>query len=294
MVLSWYHLFTRGFDMSLIIGIDGGGTGCRAAVADAAGTILARADGGPANIATDPDNALRSILECTEQAFRQAAGSNAAAEMRRARAGLGLAGANAKGAADRLTAALPFGQCKVETDAITAARGALGPQDGILAAIGTGSVFVRQHGGQLRQFGGWGPVLGDEGSGATLGKSALRRALLADEGFVPMTPFLSGLIARFGGTDGVISFSLSARPADLAALAPAIITSGDPACRALWADSVAEIAKVLAALGCSPDRPVVFTGGLAAACAALLQQFPQRPALGTALDGALILARSLL
>ncbi len=48
--------------MDLIIGVDGGGSGCRVAVADAAGTVLARAEGGPANIATDPEGADRSIL----------------------------------------------------------------------------------------------------------------------------------------------------------------------------------------------------------------------------------------
>ena len=279
--------------MGLIIGVDGGGSGCRAIVADADGAVLARAEGGPANIATDPEGALRAILGCCEGAVRQAAGASAADEMRRARAGLGIAGANARGAADRLAAALPFTRCRVETDAMTAARGALGPEDGILAAIGTGSVFVRQQAGQLRQFGGWGIVLGDEGSGARLGRSALRRALMAAEGFVPMTGYLATLIDRFGGPEGVIAFSLTARPADFAPLAPEITTSDDPACRAIWAESVSDIAETLSSLGCGPDLPVTFTGGLGMACAAALPQVPQRPARGTSLDGALMLARGL-
>ncbi|NGM44424.1 ATPase [Rhodobacter sp. SGA-6-6] len=276
--------------MGLIIGVDGGGSGCRVAVADAAGTVLARAEGGPANIATDPEGALRSILACAETAFHQAAGSSA--RMGEVRAGLGLAGANAAGAAERLTAALPFARCRVETDAMTAARGALGAEDGILAAIGTGSVFVRQQGGQLRQFGGWGIVLGDEGSGASLGRAALRRALRAAEGFVPMTGYLSALIARFGGAEGVIAFSLSARPSEFAQLAPEITASDDPACRAIWAENVSDIAGMLTSLG-APALPVTFAGGLAAACAAALPDIPQRPAKGTSLDGALMLARGL-
>lgn len=276
--------------MDLIIGVDGGGSGCRVAVADAAGTVLARAEGGPANIATDPEGAVRSILACAETAFRQAAGS--AAEMRGVRAGLGIAGANARGAAERLAAALPFARCRVETDAMTAARGALGPEDGILAAIGTGSVFVRQQAGQLRQFGGWGIVLGDEGSGARLGRAVLRRTLLAAEGFVPMTDHLAALLSRFGGAEGVIAFSLTARPSELAQLAPEITASDDPACRAVWAANVSDIAEILSALG-SPALPVTFTGGLAHAYAAALPHIPQRPAKGTSLDGALMLARGL-
>lgn len=276
--------------MDLIIGVDGGGSGCRVAVADAAGTVLARAEGGPANIATDPEGAVRSILACAETAFRQAAGSSA--ELREARAGLGLAGANARGAAERLAAALPFARCRVETDAMTAARGALGAEDGILAAIGTGSVFVRQQAGQLRQFGGWGIVLGDEGSGASLGRAALRRALLAAEGFVPMTDHLATLLSRFGGAEGVIAFSLTARPSELAQLAPEITASDDPACQAVWAKNVSEIAEILSSLG-SPALPVTFTGGLAHAYAAALPHIPQHPAKGTSLDGALMLARGL-
>ena len=276
--------------MGLIIGVDGGGSGCRVAVADAAGTVLARAEGGPANIATDPEGAVRSILACAETAFRQAAGSSA--ELREARAGLGLAGANASGAAERLAAALPFARCRVETDAMTAARGALGAEDGILAAIGTGSVFVRQQAGQLRQFGGWGIVLGDEGSGAGLGRAALRRTLLAAEGFVPMTDHLAALLSRFGGAEGVIAFSLAARPSELAQLAPEITASDDPACRAVWAENVSDIAEILSALG-SPALPVTFAGGLAHAYAAALPDIPQRPAKGTSLDGALMLARGL-
>ena len=276
--------------MDLIIGVDGGGSGCRVAVADAAGTVLARAEGGPANIATDPEGAVRSILACAETAFRQAAGS--AAEMRGVRAGLGIAGANARGAAERLAAALPFARCRVETDAMTAARGALGPEDGILAAIGTGSVFVRQQAGQLRQFGGWGIVLGDEGSGARLGRAVLRRTLLAAEGFVPMTDHLAALLSRFGGAEGVIAFSLTARPSELAQLAPEITASDDPACRAVWAANVSDIAEILSYLG-SPALPVTFTGGLAHAYAAALPHIPQHPAKGTSLDGALMLARGL-
>ena len=57
--------------MQLYLGIDGGGTGCRAALTDADGQILARAEAGPANIASDPDTALQNILEVTHEAVKQ-------------------------------------------------------------------------------------------------------------------------------------------------------------------------------------------------------------------------------
>lgn len=279
--------------MGLMIGVDGGGSGCRVIVADAVGTILARAEGGPANIATDPDGALRSILECSESAVKAALGTSAGGELRAAHAGLGLAGANAKGASERLAAALPFARCRIETDAITAARGALGQEDGILAALGTGSVFVRQQAGNLRQFGGWGLVLGDEGSGARLGRAALIHVMRAAEGFTPMTPFLQHILDRFGGPEGVIAHSLTARPGDLATLAPEILQSEDEAAAELWEQSVSDVAEILISLGCSAALPVTFTGGLGAASAMALTAFHQRPAKGSSLDGALLLARGL-
>ncbi|MDQ2065273.1 BadF/BadG/BcrA/BcrD ATPase family protein [Xinfangfangia sp. CPCC 101601] len=279
--------------MSLMIAVDGGGSGCRVLVADATGQILARATGGPANIATDPEGALRAILACSETAVRSACGSAALSELRHAYAGLGLAGANAKGASERLAAALPFARCRIETDAITAARGALGEADGILAAIGTGSVFVRQRAGQLQQFGGWGIVLGDEGSGARLGQAILIQAMRAAESFRPMTPYLASVLQRHDGPEGVIAFSLTARPADLAKFAPEILASSDPAAAEVWSESVSNIAEILRALGCGAELPASFNGGLGAAYSRALSDLPQRPALGSSLDGALLLARGL-
>ena len=141
--------------MDLFLGIDGGGTGCRAVLADASGHILGRGEAGPANIASDFPGALDNILTAT----RAACGVH---DLTALSAGLGLAGANAAGMSDRLAHALPFARMAIETDAITAVRGALGATDGIVAAIGTGSVFAAQRGGQMRQIGGWGLVLGDE------------------------------------------------------------------------------------------------------------------------------------
>ena len=63
-----------------------------------------------------------------------------------------------------------------------ALKGALGDDDGITAAIGTGSVFGAQRAGAVRMIGGWGFQLGDHGSGAVMGRSLCARALLAHDG----------------------------------------------------------------------------------------------------------------
>ncbi|OYU16695.1 MAG: ATPase, partial [Rhodobacteraceae bacterium PARR1] len=224
--------------MDLFLGIDGGGTGCRAVLADASGHILGRGEAGPANIASDFTGALDNILAAT----RLACGTH---DLTTLSAGLGLAGANAAGASDRLAQALPFARSAIETDAITAVRGALGAADGIVAAIGTGSVFAAQRGGQVRQIGGWGLVLGDEGSGAWIGRAILSAALRAVDGFHPMTPLLASLIETHGGTAGTVGFSLSARPGDFARLAPQVIDSADPAARAVMDHAITDVAAAI-------------------------------------------------
>jgi glucosamine kinase len=272
--------------MQLFLGIDGGGTGCRAAVADAAGVILGRGSAGPANIASDPAGAAANILSAAEAAVAAAGGGVVVA------AGLGLAGANAAGAAERLHEALPWPRVAVVTDAITAIKGALGAGDGVVAALGTGSVFAVQRAGRIRQIGGRGLVLGDEASGAWIGRAVLARTLRAVDGFTALTPLLEALLDEMGGPDGAVAFSLRARPADFAALAPRVVESDDPAAVAVMAQAEADVADAVGGLRGVEDLPVVFLGGLGTVFAARMAgRFPIGAAQGTALDGALLLAR---
>lgn len=276
--------------MHLFLGVDGGGTGCRVVLADGQGHILSRAEGGAANIASNPETALANIMAATRTALAEAFGDQAEATLPFIRAGLGLAGANASGAANWLGAHLPFAQTRIETDAITAVKGALGRADGIMAAMGTGSVFAIQQAGQIRQIGGWGFWLGDEGSGAALGRTLLARALRALDGVVPMTPLLRIVLDEFATPDRLVTFSLTARPGDYAAFAPRLLSSDDPAAHVILTNALAQVRDTIAALQPSPALPVTFIGGLGAAYVARLTDWPQSQAKGTALDGALQLA----
>lgn len=275
--------------MALYLGIDGGGTGCRAVVANEDRQVLGRGAAGPANIASDPEEARANILAAARAALAEA--GLAEAEVAGLRAGLGLAGANAAGAVERLRSALPFAAVRVETDAVAAVKGALGAADGIVAALGTGSVFGIQRGGRVRQIGGWGLALGDEGSGAWIGRALLARALRAVDGFVPMTPLLAEVLAEHGGAEGVVTFSLGARPVDFARLAPRVAGSDDPAAVAVLERATADVAEAVDLLQAGRSLPVVLLGGLGPVHAGRLGgRWPIRPPLGSALDGALWLA----
>lgn len=278
--------------MAFYLGIDGGGTGCRAAVADEDGRVLGTGTAGPANILSDPEGALDSILAASRQALSAAAADDVPG-IASLLAGLGLAGANAAGAVARLRAALPFRRVRIDTDAVAATRGALGPDDGIVAALGTGSVFAVQRQGAIRQIGGRGLILGDEGSAAWIGRAALSRALRAVDGFTPMTRLLARLVDEYGGPGGVIAFARDARPADFGALAPGVIAAGgDAAADAILDAADAAVAEAIALLQRDGAVPVVFTGGLGPHYAARLAgRWTIAPPRGTALDGALALAR---
>ena len=275
--------------MALFLGIDGGGTGCRAALADSEGHVLGRGLGGPANINTNVDGAAASILAATAQAL---AGSGT--DPHNLIATLGLAGGTITAATQRLAELLPFAKLQIVNDAITAARGALGADDGILAALGTGSVFAVQRAGKVRQVGGRGFLMGDEGSGAVMGRAVLADAMRAGDGFLPMTPLLQDLLTEYGGAEGIISFGNRASPAQFGELAPRIVNSGDDAANRIFTRAVEDVRHILTVLQDGDNMPVVFVGGLGGYYAARLNgPWPVQPARGDGVDGALLMARQL-
>jgi glucosamine kinase len=272
--------------MTLFLGIDGGGSGCRAAVCDADGRVLRRGASGPANIATDPEGARRNVLDAAAAALPPGAAFGDVVAV------LGLAGANVSRRAEQFRSGLPFQRSRIETDALIAVKGALGHRDGIVAAIGTGSVFASQIDGAVRHVGGWGLVLGDEGSGAWLGRAILARCLRALDGAVPMTPLLSDLLDGLGGGEGIVSFAGEASPASLAALGPRVIHSDDPAACAIMDHADTAVAETIALLQPARALPVLFLGGLGSAYSSrMVGRWPVTAPIGDALHGALLLAR---
>jgi len=274
--------------MSLFLGIDGGGTGCRAVLADAQGRQLGLGAAGPANISIETESACANIVAAARAALDQAGRGN----LDELTAVLGLAGANVTASARRLQAMLPFRHTRIVTDAVTATAGALQDTEGIVAAMGTGSVFAVQSGGQFRQYGGRGFLLGDEGGGAVLGRALLSEALRAEDGFAPMTPLLQGVLTELGGVEGVISFGLHAPPAEFGRFAPRIVAGDDPAAARIFGAAVAQVGGMIDTLQQGRDLPVIFLGGLGPHYAERLAgRWQMRAPLGSGLDGALFLAR---
>lgn len=279
--------------MRLLLGVDGGGTGCRLRLTDAEGQILAQAEGGPANVATDFETSVTNIGQGIAKLL-DLAGLDAAV-LPEVRACLGLAGVNVSDAEARLRDRLPFLRALIYTDAVTTTHGALAGQDGIVAAIGTGSVFAEMRGGKFRQIGGWGHVLGDQGSGAILGRAILAEALLAHDGLRPMTPLLERLHTEFKSADQIGSFSLRASAGEIGAYARYVVESADDAAaQDVFAATAPGVIAHIERLQAAGPLPVTWLGGLGPIWAKRLTgRWPERAAVGAALDGAIALAKAL-
>ncbi len=202
------------------IGIDGGGTSCRAALADGNGTIIGRGKSGASNILTDPDNALRHITEAANLAFQEAGLS---ADLSSASAVLGLAGNNVGDAVNYVKARLPFRQSDIVSDGVIALQGAIGDEDGAIGIVGTGTVYIARHDGKLHSVAGWGFQVSDLGSGARLGQLALQEGLLAYDKIHPMTGLTEAVLAEFGGNpEAIVDFARLAKPGDFGRHTPKV------------------------------------------------------------------------
>ncbi|MBA3518842.1 MAG: N-acetylglucosamine kinase [Rhizobiales bacterium] len=281
----------------LFLGVDGGGTNCRARIRDDAGALLGEGTGGPANVLLDSRLVMSSILTASRAAAAQA--GLAEADLGRAYAGLGVAGAGIKSAVARLLAEPhPFRSVAVETDAHAAWLGAHGGADGAILILGTGSCGLAVVGGRQSYVSGWGAQVSDEASGLMIGREALRRTLWAYDGRAETTPLADAILSRFGGSaEEIVAFAANARPADFGRLVPLVLehaASRDPLALALVSEATADAARMITRLLDAGAPSVCLLGGLAGVLEAWLPP-PLRERLtspkGDAMDGAILLAR---
>jgi glucosamine kinase len=291
-------LFLMGSKMQFAIGVDGGGTGCRAAIANRQGTVLGRGTGGPSNIATSLDEAAKNIMSAVNTAAKDINVSGAVYSL--SSSVLGLAGANVGDHAKQLVERLGFARCKVVSDAQTSLNGALGGTDGTGAMIGTGSVFASRKNGRFRQLGGWGFQLGDQAGGARIGRSALEETLLAHDGIRSSSELTSAILKRFGSAPEITEFARKAAPGEFASLAPEVVSaavSGDEVALAILEQACGYIAKAVDVVSFDPDLPVAMIGGLSQSLVPFLPEALKAKlarAKGNALDGAVRMALELL
>lgn len=250
----------------LILGIDGGGTSCRAAVARPDGTILGRGKSGAANILTDPNNAIISITEAAKAAYRDAGLDEAGVDG--ASAFLGLAGTNVGDLTRYVHDRLPFRHTDIDSDGLIALQGAIGDTDGAVAILGTGSIYMGRKNNVVRYIGGWGFTVGDLGGGARIGHAALQEALLAHDGVHPRSSVTDTILDEFKHDPrGIVEFARLSKPGDFGRYAPLVFThakDGDAQAIAIVKAGAASVNESLDAIMALAGAPrLCLLGGLA-------------------------------
>ena len=183
------------------LGVDGGGTNCRVRLADENLNTLAEVRNGRSNLQIDGgEPAFKAISDGTRDVF--AAANVDFAETRNTFACFGMAGGRMDSARAEFAARpWPFAGVKVYDDIDIARAGAHGGADGAVIIVGTGSAAMAMVDGQRHQCGGWGVQIGDQRSGAILGRELARYAVEAEDGLVEASPLTKAVIARLGGNN---------------------------------------------------------------------------------------------
>jgi glucosamine kinase len=281
----------------LFVGVDGGGTKCRIRIRAANSALLTEAQGGLANLYSDQKAAIATILATIAEAMAKAGLGQE--DRRRMHVGLGLAGAVTDETTTAVRRALePFASVSVDVDAYAACIGAHDGADGGIVIAGTGSAGLALVGGERHWIGGFGFPLGDQGSGAIMGRGALRRAVLSLDNLIPSSPLLLEILDEFKrDRDALAEWARHALPRDYAQFAPRIFAAAmldDRYGRELVEDAARAVARLARELIARGAPRIALVGGLTKPLAAYLPQDlkpyltePRRDPL----DGAVMMAR---
>jgi N-acetylmuramic acid 6-phosphate etherase len=261
----------------LYLGIDGGGTHTVALLAGRTACgweVLGRGTAGPSNRqAVGTERALAALDEAVSAAFAAAGRTRGPA----AAACLGLAGADRpddqaviRDWAGRVRLAE---RVDVTSDAAILLAAGTPEGWGLVLIAGTGSIaFGRTADDRPARAGGWGHLLGDEGSGYALAMAGLQAVARAADGRRPATRLTEGLLKRLGLSqpqDLIAAVYRGGRDrADLAALAPLVVEAaeGDAVAAGIVEEGARELsaagAVVVRQLGWESPVPVALAGGL--------------------------------
>ena len=286
------------FPYRYLVGIDGGGTSCRARICDLDGNILGEAKTGSANILLGSDIAMASIQQAITLAAQQA--QLTTADYPTMSVGLALAGAEQQQAWHAfMQQPHPYGAITLDTDAYGACLGAWGGKDGAILIAGTGSCGILLLNGNQHIVGGREFPISDQGSGAVMGLHLIQQVLLSVDGIVPKTELAHHVLTHFDhDIDAIVSWSKTARPCDYGQFSPAIFSfaeRNDPLAISLLQQTAADIEMWMQALIFRGAHNICLMGGIGERIQAWLtppMQHRLATPQGDAMDGAIAMARS--
>jgi N-acetylglucosamine kinase-like BadF-type ATPase len=275
----------------MYLGVDGGGTKTAFVLIDARGKICAsHVIGSVSHISEGFERATFLLAEGTRELLKR--GSITSGQVDFAFFALGSYGEDSS-ATPKLDA-MPVGllsqhRFRCGNDMLASWAGSLAGENGISVIAGTGSMAYGEYARRYARAGGWGELIGDEGSAYWIAREGMNLFSRMGDGRAPSGPLHLlvrerlklevdlDLCARVYGNDGGTRSAV----AQFAQLVHEAAESGDDESRAIFLRAAGELAATVVAVRRSLQvpptvvLPVSYTGGAFSGSAWLVEGFKQ-------------------
>ena len=249
-----------------LVGIDGGGTSCRARIRTSEGALVGEGVSGSANLLLGVNIAMSSIIEAVTLAAQHAnLGKQHFSLMH---VGAALAGAEQKSAWQAfMSLPHPFASMTLNTDAFGACLGAHNGRNGAIMIGGTGSCGLLLNNGEQFVVGGREFPISDQGGGAVMGLRLIQQVLLAEDGIRKKTALCEHVMTHFNhDVDAIVEWSKTAIPAEYGQFSKKIFElayQGDGLANELLRQTAADLDMYIRALINKGAQRVCLMGSIA-------------------------------
>lgn len=208
--------------MKYILGVDGGGTKTEAIAYDLAGNILSTGISNFGNLLVNTEKALENIKDAINKCTRDLSMNDCIHTY------LGIAGVSVGNNKEKIKQYIIENfncETTVVNDAELALSALLKGKDGFLTIAGTGSICIGKYKNKKVRAGGWGHILGDEGSGYYIALESLKRITLEKDMGYERSNFTQEILDELGILDefNIMDFVYNSDKGKIAAIVPTIV-----------------------------------------------------------------------
>lgn len=261
----------------IILAVDGGGTATRSLAIDSTGRVRGEGRGGPSNHILAPMDVVRTSLRDAIRGALEASGlqSDTVRCLSLGTAGIGPGGLGKEPIEELAREIMPGAMVTATGDMVIAFHGAIMEGYGVVANAGTGSVvYGVSPSGAERQVGGWGHILGDEGSAYDIAVRGLRAGARHFDGRASFTALVDRMPEALDVSDYIqVAFKLygaNLSREEIAALARVVANAakeGDTASQEILKTAGEELALAVAVAICElgmdeTQTPVSYVGSV--------------------------------
>lgn len=233
--------------MKYVIGVDGGGTKTEATAYDSDGKVISTSIKGFANLLNNREDALENIVTAIKEIIDKLEKYELCGVY------LGIAGSEVGDNAEIIKETIKD-MLRIDSivmhDSEIALKAMLKGKDGILVIAGTGSVAFGVNNNLTARCGGWGNLLGDEGSGYKIAIDAIKRMIFEEENDLPQSELSRKIMNKLqiNSVNEVTKFVYSSTKNEIASLAEIVSRlgeSGDEIASEILTNEGIELAKTV-------------------------------------------------